>query len=46
MNERSRSAIPGHFAEVMAVLIVDKISTLRHEFGFRGQVNASDDPLC
>jgi hypothetical protein len=39
-------AIPGGFAELISNRIVDDMSTLRHEFGFRGQVNASDNPLC
>jgi hypothetical protein len=40
------SGIRGGFAEVISSRIVGKMSTLRHEFGFRGQVNASDNPLC
>jgi hypothetical protein len=40
------SGIRGGFAEVISSRIVDKMNTERHGSGFRGQVNASDNPLC
>jgi len=46
MIERNRLRDSWRFCRSYLEPYCYKMSTLRHEYGFRGQVNASDNPLC